>query len=243
MAYGWSKQRQAPAQKMKEASQMDQALQRHNMVEGQIRPSSITDALLIAAMGEVPREAFLPEDVSGCAYLDEAVAIGGGRFLMEPMVLARLLQAARVAADDQALVIGCASGYSAALLARLTTVVVAVEEDGALAAKASRALIDQGVDNAAFLEGKLAEGYAEQAPYDVILLGGAVAEIPPAIVSQLGEGGRLVCVLASGQNGVGMGVGQGTLLTRHGQSFSQTQLFDAWAPFLPGFHSRSDFSF
>ncbi len=221
---------------------MNHALQRHNMVEGQIRPNQVTDTLLIAAMGDVPREAFLPAEARGFAYVDEAIAIGGGRYLMEPMVLARLLQAARVAADDTALVIGCASGYSAAILARLASVVVAVEEDAELAAKAVQVLIDLGVDNVAVLEGVLAEGHAKQAPYDVILVGGAMAEIPTAIIDQLADGGRLVCVLGTGA-GAGAGLGRGTLVTRHGPTIARRKLFDAGTPLLPGFHSRPDFRF
>ncbi len=217
---------------------MDHALQRHNMVEGQIRPNRVTDALLIAAMGDVPRENFVPAEANGYAYVDQAIALGGGRYLMEPMVLARLLQAASVAPDDTALVVGCASGYSAAVLARLAGAVVAVEEDAELAAKATQLLIDQGVDNAAVLEGALAEGCAKQAPYDVILLGGAVSEIPTRITDQLADRGRLVCVL-----GGGTGAGRGTLLTRHGQATQQSQLFDAETPLLPGFARPADFSF
>lgn len=217
---------------------MDHALQRHNMVEGQIRTNQVTDVLLLAAMDDVPREVFLPEDARGFAYVDEAIAIGGGRYLMEPMVLARLLQAARVTADDTALVIGCASGYSAAVVARLASVVVVVEEDTDLAAKAIQVLIDLGVDNVAVLEGVLAEGHAKQAPYDVILVGGAVAEIPPAIIDQLADGGRLVCVL-----GTGAGLGRGTMITRHGLSVARRYLFDAGTPVLPGFQSRPGFSF
>jgi protein-L-isoaspartate(D-aspartate) O-methyltransferase len=217
---------------------MDHALQRHNMVEGQIRPNRVTDALLIQAMGDVPREAFVPAEAGGFAYIDEAIPIGGGRYLMEPMVLARLLQAAKVAADDTALVIGCASGYSAAVLARLASAVVALEEDAELAAKATQVLIDLGVDNAAVLEGALAEGCAKQAPYDVILLGGAVNEIPPAIIDQLADGGRLVCVL-----GAGAGAGQATLVTRHGQSIARGRLFEAGTPPLPGFQAPPDFRF
>lgn len=217
---------------------MDYATARHNMVEGQIRPGQVTDATLLAAMAELPREAFVAEAQAPIAYADRALPLGSGRAMMAPLVLARLLQAAAAVPGDMALVIGCAGGYSAAVLARLANTVVAVEEDAELAARAIRVLAEQGIDNVAVMEAPLAEGFPRQAPYDVILMGGAVAEIPRAIADQLAEGGRLVAVLAGTP-----GIGRGTLMTRRGEDYGTQVLFDAATPSLPGFAPGAGFQF
>ena len=128
---------------------IDFAVVRRNMVESQIRPNKVTDPLLLAALLEIPREQFLPKSRRGVAYVDEDIEVGEGRYLMEPMVLARLLQAAEIKPTDIALDIGCATGYSTAVLARLANSVVALEADAELAALASENLIELGVANAA----------------------------------------------------------------------------------------------
>ena len=154
----------------------DYAIFRRNMVENQIRPNRVTDSAILTVMGELPRERFLPEALRGVAYVDEDIEIAEGRYLMEPLVLARLLQAAAVDREDMVLDIGCATAYSTAVLARLAGTVVAVESDPNLAAGAMATLEELGIDNAVVIEGPLAEGYPGQAPYNVILLGGAVPD-------------------------------------------------------------------
>ncbi len=216
---------------------MDFATARHNMVESQIRPNRVTDPLVLSAMAELPRETFVPKALRGIAYVDEDIAIGPGRYLMEPMVLALLLQAADVRSTDVVLDIGCGTGYAAAVLARMASTVVALESDAGLAARAAETLAELEIDTVDVVRGRLDEGYPKQAPYDVIFFGGAVSRVPPAITDQLAEGGRLAAVIA------GDGPGKGTLLTRHGGAVSRREMFDGGTPFLPGFAPEAAFTF
>lgn len=216
----------------------DYAAARFHMVEGQIRPNRVTDPRLVAALREIPREQFVPKPMRGIAYVDEDLAIGGGRYLMEPMVLARLLQEAEIGPEDVVLDIGCATGYSAAVMARLATTVVAVESDPELAARATETLAALGLDNAVVVQSALTEGYPAQAPYDVILIDGAVSEVPRHLLEQLTEGGRLVTVVAPPR-----AVSQARLYTRFGDTFPSRVLFDANTRLLPGFEPKPRFEF
>jgi protein-L-isoaspartate(D-aspartate) O-methyltransferase len=207
-----------------------------NMVDSQLRTNKVTDARLLAAMGDIPREMFVDNALRGSAYVDEDLPLGGGRYLMEPMVLARLVQALEIGADDLALDIGCATGYSAAVLAALASTVVALESDPALADRAAETLARRGIDNVVVVKGALDEGYGDQAPYDAILIDGAVPEIPQAILDQLVDGGRLAAV-------VGAGTGRATLVLRTGAVFARRVLFDAATPILRGFEKAPGFVF
>jgi protein-L-isoaspartate(D-aspartate) O-methyltransferase len=216
----------------------DFAAARLNMVDSQIRTNKVTDPRLIEALEAVPRERFVTDAQRGVAYIDEDLEIAPGRYLMEPMVLARLLQAAAPRPADMALVIGCGAGYSTAILARLAQTVVGLESDRALMDRANRTLNALDVDNAVVVEGPLAAGYQKQAPYDVILFAGAVAEVPQVVKRQLADGGRLVAVVVDDA-----GIGRGTLIQRAGDSFSARTLFDAATPLLPGFAREAGFVF
>lgn len=216
---------------------MDFAAARRNMVDCQILPNRVTDQRLIEALGTVPREAFVATKFRGVAYVDEAIPLSGGRYLMEPLVTARLIQAAEPKAQDLALVIGCGTGYGAAVLSHLAGTVVAVESDGGLAKEANQILSGLGMDTVAVMEGHLEKGYRKQAPYDVIFFDGAVADVPEAISSQLAEGGRLVAVVSKD------GVGKAMLLTRHHDQVSSREVFDAGTPLLPGFERSESFVF
>jgi protein-L-isoaspartate(D-aspartate) O-methyltransferase len=216
---------------------VDFAAARHNMVESQIRPNRVTDERLIAAMATVPREAFVPKELRGVAYVDEAIPIGEGRYLMEPMVIARLIQTASPADGDLALTIGCGTGYAAAVLSRVVGTVVALESNAALARQAARTLTDMGIDTVAVIEGPFADGCRDQAPFDIIFFDGAVAEIPDSVSSQLAEGGRLVAVVA------GPAVGKATLVTRRRGILTSREVFDGGTPLLPGFERRTAFVF
>lgn len=216
----------------------DYAAFRRNMVENQIRTNKVTDPTLLTVLTEIPRERFVPERLRPIAYVDEDIEIGNGRYLMEPMVLARMLQTAQVGPRDMVLDIGCATGYSTAVLARIANTVVAVESDPELAAMATATLGELGIDNAAVVEGPLEEGYPKQAPYDVIFLGGTVSRVPPAIAEQLGEDGRLVAVVSDGA-----GVGRATLMLRTAGILSTRPVFDAATPGLPGFAAEPGFVF
>ncbi len=207
------------------------------MVESQIRPNKVTAPAIIEAMLAVPRERFVAEALRGIAYVDEDIPLGGGRYLMEPMVLGRLLQFAAIARTDSVLDVGCGPGYASAVMARLARSVVALEEDPALARRAAALLTELAVSNVTVVEGVLANGYAARGPYDVILLNGAVAAIPPTIAGQLTNGGRLVTVMHAA------GIGKAALMTRVGDVFSQRIVFDAGTPLLPGFAAQPGFVF
>ncbi len=216
---------------------MDYATARQNMVESQIRPNKVTDPELIDALRSLPRELFVPKAVRGIAYVDEDIAVAPDRFLMEPMVLARLLQEAAVAATDMVLDVGCCTGYSTAVLARLANAVVGLEADPALAAQASDRLSELDIDNAVIVEGALEAGYPRQAPYDLILLGGRAERIPSEFIEQLAEGGRLVGVVGDA------GMGRACVLTKRRGATSRREIFDAAVRPLPGFERRKGFVF
>ena len=218
---------------------MDFESARHNMVEGQIRPNWVTNSTLLSALAEVPREAFVPAELKSLAYVDQDLAVGNGRYLMKPMVLARLIQEAMVGPTDVVLQIGCGAGYAAAVLARMASTVVVLESDAGLAEGAAGILSGLGIDTVAIVEGPLEKGYPEQSPYDVILFSGAIGEIPPAFADQLVEGGRLVAVV----DGPGGGTGKGVLATLLGGLLGQREVFDANAAPLPGFARAPAFAF
>ena len=217
---------------------VDYTAARLNMVESQIRTDRVTDDALLEAFEQVPRELFVPEELRGVAYVDEDLAVGQGRHMMEPRVLARLLQAARPEPQDIVLDIGCGTGYATAILARLSATVVALEDGGDLAARANEVLGALEVDNAVVVEGPLNEGYAKQAPFNVIVVNGGVAEVPSAISGQLAEAGRLVTVV---RNSAGMG--RAILMQCTGGVVSSRPLFDAAVPVLPGFEVEPGFVF
>ena len=208
------------------------------MVSGQIRTNRVTDERLIEAMEEIPRERFVPPAKRGVAYVDEDVEIASSRYLMEPMVLARLIQESNIAADDMVLDVGCGTGYATAVMSRLAGTVIALDVDKSLASEAERTLGAVGADNAIVVTGPLAEGYARQAPYDAILLGGAVDHLPQALADQLAEGGRIVGVLREAGR-----VGQATLWAKHRGALSSRSLFEASLPPLPGIARPVRFEF
>lgn len=217
---------------------IDYSAARLNMVESQLRTNQVTDERVLDAFLAIPRERFAAPAFTGTAYVDDDVPSGGGRFLLQPMVLARLLQLAAIRPEDSVLELGAATGYATAILARLARRVVAVECDARLIATARARLAELAVGNVTLIEGALTLGEPTHAPYDVIVIGGAVAEIPEAIAGQLEEGGRLVTVLKPAH-----GMGQGILMTRVDGVLSRRPVFDAVAPLLPGFKAAPSFVF
>ena len=215
------------------------AAARHNMVECQIRTNKVTNGRLIDAMDDVPRESFVPKQLRGVAYVDEDLKLAPGRYLMEPLVLARLLQTATVSEEDVALDVGCGSGYSCAVLGRLAGTVVGLEPDAELAEQASQTLSAVGADNVIIVSGRVAEGYSRQGPYDVILLSGGVPFVPPPLFGQLAEGGRMVAVV----RGRGEAVGRATLWLKLRGEISRRVVFDAAVPPLPGIEAEAVFEF
>jgi protein-L-isoaspartate(D-aspartate) O-methyltransferase len=217
----------------------DFAAQRRTMVDGQVRTADVTDLRLLAAMLELPRERFFPDDKASLAYLDlDAPVSAPGqpvRRLLKPMVLAKMIQAAGIGATDHVLDVGCGSGYSTALLTHLAGSVVGLEEDAALARQAVDAMSWAG-PTAKIVAGPLARGCAGEGPYDVILLQGSAEVIPPALFDQLKNGGRLVGVLGRGQ-------GKAMFYRRAEGDFSGRPVFDAAASALPGFAKPPEFVF
>ena len=219
---------------------MDYADARRRMVDGQLRPNKVTDPRLLEAMRDLPRERFLPPALRSRAYIDEDVPLPGGRrALIEPMVLARLIQLAAVRPGDRVLVVCAGTGYGAAVLARMGARVTAIEDDPALLALAREVLpacLPAGAVQ--LVSGNPQEGFAAGAPYDVVLIEGEVPEIPAALSDQLAEGGRLVAVLGGGSRS-----GHAVLGRRLGGSFTVTPAFDCATIALPAFAPAPGFVF
>lgn len=217
----------------------DFASARRHMVDGQIRPADVTDLRITTAMLEVPRETFVPAQSRALAYLDLDLGLGAAgaatRCLMKPMVLAKLIQALEIESTDKVLIVGAATGYSAALIARMAGEVVALEQDEGLARVAKDAL--SGVANVTVVTGPLTNGYAGAAPYDAILVEGAIETLPDAFRAQLKEGGRLVCVMGAAPAGAAM------VYRRSGAELGGRPFFDASASLLPGFAKAAEFAF
>lgn len=211
---------------------------RLNMIENQLRPNKVTDARVLDAFARIRRELFVPPVLRGVAYVDDDLPLGGGRSLMQPMVAARLLQAAAVQPKDAALVVGAGVGYEAALLSLLARGVVALEENPELARTGRSALVDHRIASVSCIEAPLAAGHRQRAPYNVILFAGAAAAVPSEIEGQLAEGGRIAVVLRPHD-----GVGRATLTTRTGGVLAHRVIFDAGTPLLPGFDATPGFVF
>ncbi|MBB3770395.1 protein-L-isoaspartate(D-aspartate) O-methyltransferase [Angulomicrobium tetraedrale] len=219
---------------------IDFAEMRRAMVDAQVRANDVTDLRIVAAMMETPRERFVPAGLRNFAYIDDDLLVKEGnpsRYLMEPMVLAKLLQAAEIGPDALVLDVGAASGYSTAVLAKLAGQVVALEEDAELAAQGSAVLVDLGLLNAAYVQGPMTAGWPAEAPYDVILLNGSVDSAPDTLLAQLKPGGRLVAVVGRGR------AGRATVFTKTTGSIGGRVVFDAAVPTLPGFEARLSFVF
>lgn len=213
----------------------DLATARFNMVESQIRTNDVTDVRILTAMRELPREAFLPSSMRDIAYMDDDIPLmtegqhGTVRYLMSPLSFSKVLQLADIRKSDLILDVGCATGYSTAVLARLGDSVVGLECDDAFAGQASKTLEMLGVDNAAIVTGALVDGYANEGPYDVIVLNGSVPEVPELLLKQLKDGGRLLAIIGNG------GLGKLCVFNCVNGEISKRAVFDAGAEALPGF--------
>ena len=208
----------------------DFAAARAAMVESQLRPQGVTDPLVLGAMAGVPREKFLPPETRPLAYVDRGVLMGDGRFLAAPAVLGALLDEMISLPGQRALVVGAGTGYSAAVLQTIGLAVTALESSAELAAKAR----DNGLH---VVEGPLAAGWSKGAPYDQILIDGAVEYIPDAIIDQLADGGRLGTAL------VDRGVARLTIGRKAAGAFGYLSVTDAGVPALPGFTRPRAFTF
>jgi protein-L-isoaspartate(D-aspartate) O-methyltransferase len=219
----------------------DTRLQRLNMVESQVRPSDVTDRRILKAMLEVPRERFVPPSLVALAYMDEALLVNAPgspeRHLLAPRTFAKLVQLAEVDPEATVLDVGCATGYSTAVLAQLAKRVIALECDKNLAETARRVLAEQDVANASVLCGRLSDGAPVEGPFDAILLNGSAETIPPALFGQLRDRGRLVAITKDGP------LCRAQVWQRVGKVFDARNAFEAGAALLPGFQRPRVFVF
>ncbi|WP_048647829.1 protein-L-isoaspartate O-methyltransferase family protein [Nitratireductor soli] len=221
----------------------DFSLQRAKMVEGQLRTTDVTSVPLLDAMGDIPREAFVPGRRKSLSYIDEDLEIasatseGAARYLMEPSPFAKLIQLADVQSSDVVLDVGSGTGYSAAVLSRLASFVVALECDETLAGSAAETLSELGCVNVAVVGGALENGYADDAPYDVIFVGGAVDAVPEKLLGQLRDGGRLVAVIGEGN------AARAHLFIKDDGIVSSRATFNLAVKPLPGFQKAPAFVF
>jgi len=213
------------------------AAARAHMIDCQLRPSEVNDERVIAAIDAVARELFVPKAKRSFAYVDEDIAVSDSRYLMEPMVFARLLVAANIQSDELVLDVACATGYSTAVISHLADAVVGLEEDEAFITSAEKRLGELEVMNAAIVKGDPKAGVAKQGPFDVIMIEGAVSEVPDALIKQLKDGGRLLCVKMH------RGVGRAHIVTMNSDIPAARDLFDANIPMLPGFEAKESFQF
>jgi len=213
---------------------------RQAMINSQIHPMGVVSEALLEAFSVVPREAFVPENQCGICYCDEDIEIAKGRYLMEPSVLARLIEATNPQKDDVALTIGSGIGYNAAILSHLVSTVVALEEDQNLIDTAQESWDELVCCTIACIKGELSKGAPQHAPYDLIIINGAVSEIPEDIKKQLNVGGRLVALVKP----AGQKVAKATLVEHiKERCFSDRILFDAGTPYLSGFEPKKEFVF
>lgn len=212
------------------------------MVDGQVRPSDVTRTDLIDAMLWAPRERFVPKSKRALAYMGEHIELSQARWELDPRVLAKMIETLEPEREDLALVIGSGGGYAAAILSKLCAAVVALESDAALASASAEALREAGCDTVIGVEGPLAAGAPAHAPYNLVLVNGAVARDPmtvfaDVVASQVADAGRLVCLRLE------QGVGRCEILVKSGSSVSARRAFDASAPTLPGFEAAPTFEF
>jgi len=208
---------------------------RHSMVASQLRTNAVSDMRVVTAMARVPRESFAPEAVKDLAYRDTSVPLGRGRSLNVPIATGRLLNQAEIQPTDSVLLIGAATGYTAAVLSELAEKVVAVEQDSELAAIARTGLA--GYANVTLVEGTLSEGHVAGAPYDVVVIDGAVEQVPPALVAQLRVGGRVATGLSD------HGITRLAAGRKSAGGFGLTNFADIDCVELPGFGRARSFTF
>jgi len=219
---------------------VDFAQARRIMVDGQLRTFDVNDIPLLDAMDSVPRELFVLPGREELAYIDQDILVSNGaerRYMLSPMILARLIQALAIEPGERVLDVACGRGYAAAVFHKLGAQVTALEADEALASAAMQSLKAAGADSVTVVAGSLDQGYAANAPYDAILVNGSVEVRPDALLQQLAEGGRLVCVKGRGR------AARATLYVRSGDAFGERSLFEAAAPLLAPFVQPPGFTF
>ncbi|MDE1901076.1 MAG: protein-L-isoaspartate O-methyltransferase [Alphaproteobacteria bacterium] len=221
----------------------DFATARFNMIEGQLRPNQVTDLRILDVMGSLPRELFVPSHLVGVAYLDEDIALMGGRSLMKPMVLARLIQAADIKPTDTVLDLAPATGYSTLVLAALAGRVIAVEPDAVLYAEAEHNIAKYAAGKATVLAGAPVEGCKIHETFDVIFINGSIEFVPQILLDQLAEGGRLVAVMMFHDKPHAAHTGQAAIYRKENGVIAQHMLFNANVRPAPGFTAPRGFVF
>lgn len=211
---------------------------RQNMVASQVRTNKVWDMAIVDAMETIPREAFVPKSHVGFAYMDEDIDVGGGRIVMEPMIMARMIQALELDHNDVVLEIACGTGFGSAIMSKLAKTVIAVESDSAMVDDAQSRLIDNGFENVAVMQADVTAGVGEAGSADAILINGCVEREPTELLALLAEGGRLICPMLDAA-----GRSQVHLFVKYGESVSSRVLFDANVPLLPEFRLAKRFQF
>ena len=216
---------------------MDFELARKNMVASQVLTNKVNDSYVIEAFEKVPREAFLPLNIQYQAYIDVDLQLASGRWLMQPMVAARLVQLANLTKSDNVLVVPCGIGYLSTIISQIVESVVAIEQDNNIYKLASKITSELNADNVVVINSPIQDGCLTEAPFDVIFFDGGVEEIPISIQNQLSDGGRLIAVVNEGK------VGRATIINRYGDAFGKRVEFDVTIPTIPEFKTENKFLF
>ena len=209
------------------------------MLESQIRPNKVIDELVLSAFSETPRELFVQKSMRDIAYIDEDLPLSNGRYLMEPMVLARLVQSLELKLSDNVMIIGVGTGYSAAIISKMVTSVIGIESRAPLIQKAESNLAQLDITNTVLFKERLQDGYIKEAPYNAILIDGGVSCVPNSILNQLAVDGKLVSIYRSDRTAAG----EASSWMRSGDKFSRTCLFNAQVPTLEEFKEKPEFQF
>ena len=212
---------------------------RKNMVDCQLRPNKVTDERVLTAFETLPREEFVPRNQRAIAYVDEDLPLPGGRSMMEPMVLSRIVQALDVQQHHSVLVVGGSTGYATAIMACLADSVISIETRTQLVEKSQETLVACGLDNAVAIKGRLTDGFAKEAPYHRILIEGSVETLPDTLLGQLSADGMLAAIWRPADHPVGVA----SIWTRAGTGFARKPLFDAQVPLLDEFRAKREFIF
>ncbi|MEK9639391.1 MAG: protein-L-isoaspartate O-methyltransferase [Alphaproteobacteria bacterium] len=209
------------------------------MLESQIRPNKVIDELVLSAFSETPRELFVQKSMRDIAYIDEDLPLSNGRYLMEPMVLARLVQSLELKPSDNVMIIGVGTGYSAAIISKMVTSVIGIESRAPLIQKAESNLAQLDITNTVLFKERLQDGYDKEAPYNAILIDGGVSCVPNSILNQLAVDGKLVSIYRSDITAAG----EASIWMRSGNKFSRICLFNAQVPTLEEFKEKPEFQF
>ena len=212
---------------------------RKAMIDSQIRPNKVIDERVVAAFAQTPREEFVPKALRDVAYVDEDLALSGGRYIIEAMVMGRLLQALEIKASHNVLLIGAGTGYTAALLSQLCASVIAIDNRSAAVDKTQELLAGMEIGNVAVLKGKLTEGYPSEGPYDVIIIEGGVETMPEELLGQLTPTGRLAAIWRENDRAQG----EASLWSKAGDHYVRRSLFNAQVPTLAEFKAKPTFQF